>query len=366
MGDAWEAAEKAGGNLPAKHPLSATTTLDDNNIAIPKPYATLLVDARNGFNELSQKVGLWTVRHRWPSSSRFAFNCYRHAAQLVIRRAGQPCSIILSQEGVTQGDPISMVIYGVAMTPLTESLRTTLPNVLQAWYADDSAFDGAIPEIAAAMQLILAKGPARGYYPEPSKSILICNPTVRETVQGELEAFHFQYEDGYRHVGGFIGTPEAKAKWLQPQIQQWILGIQRLAKVAPRFPQTAHAGLSKSLQHEWQYLQRVVPNVGPALAPIEAALAETFLPALLAATDEDAKRLRELTTLPVCHAGMGIPNPETSASICYGASRQLTDPLTQSLAAGTELGVRVYAVSCAQSRKMQQLQKNDQSATIFK
>ena len=97
---------------------------------------------------------------------------------MVIRRSGRPGSVILSQEGVTQGDPISMVIYGVALTPLTESVRAAQPNILQAWYADDSSFAGSAPAIAAAMRTILEKGPARGYYPEPSKSILICNPAV--------------------------------------------------------------------------------------------------------------------------------------------------------------------------------------------
>jgi len=46
-----------------------------------------------------------------------------------------------------------------------------------------------------------------------------------------------------------------KAQWLQPQIQQWVKGVERLAQVAPRYPQTAYAGLTKSLQLEWQYLQ---------------------------------------------------------------------------------------------------------------
>jgi len=190
---------------------TTTTTVE-----LGQPYATLLVDACNGFNELSRKAAMWTVRHRWPSGSRFAFNCYRHAAQLVIHRSGRPGSVILSQEGVTQGDPISMVIYGVALTPLTESVRAAQPNTLQAWYADDSSFAGSAPAIAAAMRTILEKGPARGYYPKPSKSILICNPAVRETVQGELGTFHFQSEEGYRHVGRFIGTENMKAQWLQP------------------------------------------------------------------------------------------------------------------------------------------------------
>ena len=35
---------------------------------------TTLVDAHNGFNELSRLAMLWTVRHRWPTGARFAFN----------------------------------------------------------------------------------------------------------------------------------------------------------------------------------------------------------------------------------------------------------------------------------------------------
>jgi len=361
MGDAWAEAELNGGRTQPKRTSPTAATTDPSNGA-DQPYATLLVDARNGFNELSRKAALWTVRHRWPHGSRFAFNCYRHAAQLVIRRPGRPCSVILSQEGVTQGDPISMVIYGVALTPLTETVRQQLPATLQAWYADDSAFGGTAPDIAAAMRTILERGPARGYFPEPSKSILICNPAVRATVQAELAEFSFQYEDGYRHVGGFIGTPEAKTKWIQPQIQQWIKGIERLANVAPRFPQTAYAGLAKSLQLEWQYLQRVAPDVGAALAPLENAITTTFLPALIAEPEETIRRLRETTTLPVRYAGLGVPNPGKTARQNHEASRELTAPLTLSLATGEELGIRAYAIACATTRKMQQKRK-DTAAT---
>ena len=43
-----------------------------------EPSGTTLVDACNGFNELSRLAMLWTVRHRWPAGARFAFNCYKH------------------------------------------------------------------------------------------------------------------------------------------------------------------------------------------------------------------------------------------------------------------------------------------------
>ena len=93
---------------------------DDSNSATP--HAVLLVDARNGFNELGRRAMLWTVRHLWAAGARFSFNCYRHFSQLILRRRGEPCSILLSQEGVTQGDPLSMVLYGLALTPLAKDL----------------------------------------------------------------------------------------------------------------------------------------------------------------------------------------------------------------------------------------------------
>ena len=70
-----------------------------------EPSETTLIDARNGFNELSRLEMLWTVRHRWPEGSRFAFNCYRHWAKLLLRQTGDPLLTILSREGGTQGDP---------------------------------------------------------------------------------------------------------------------------------------------------------------------------------------------------------------------------------------------------------------------
>ena len=44
-------------------------TKDDDSGGMP------LVNSRNGFNELSRLVILWTVRQRWPEGARFAFNC---------------------------------------------------------------------------------------------------------------------------------------------------------------------------------------------------------------------------------------------------------------------------------------------------
>ena len=39
-----------------------------------EPSGTMLVDACNGFNELSRLEMLWTVWHRWLAGARFTFN----------------------------------------------------------------------------------------------------------------------------------------------------------------------------------------------------------------------------------------------------------------------------------------------------
>ena len=43
-----------------------------------EPSGKMIVDARNGFNDLSRLAMLWTMRCRWPAGARFAFNCYSH------------------------------------------------------------------------------------------------------------------------------------------------------------------------------------------------------------------------------------------------------------------------------------------------
>ena len=48
-------------------------------------------------------------------------------------------------------------------------------------------------------------GPARGYFPEPAKSTIICAPNHQAAAREALRLFDFQYRDGFRYVGGFIG-----------------------------------------------------------------------------------------------------------------------------------------------------------------
>lgn len=45
--------------------------------------------------------------------------------------------MLYSSKGTTQGDPLAMVMYALAMKPLIGKLQSDAPNVKQIWYADD-------------------------------------------------------------------------------------------------------------------------------------------------------------------------------------------------------------------------------------
>jgi hypothetical protein len=345
---------------PQRRPDTPPSTNQDLEAPIPaaaaedeeEPSGLLQVDAMNGFGELGRKAMLWTTRHRWANGALFAFNCYRHAATLILRRQGGSCEILLSREGVTQGDPLAMVLYGLALTPLAEQLRRAVPSVAQPWYADDAAMAGPVRGIARAMRLLQQQGPARGYFPEPAKSIFVGHAATIDAAKTLLEdEFEFQYSVGSRYVGGFIGDQTSQSQWLQPKIQKWVEGVQILAKVARRFPQTAYAGLVQSLQGEWQYLQRVLPGTADAFEPLDNAITGIFLPALLEESAEELASMRPLLALSVRQAGLGVARPQATAESSHRASVRSTSQLAASLRSGAPLDASAYAADASQNRR---------------
>ena len=94
----------------------------------------------------------------------------------------------------------------------------------------------------------------------------------------------------------------------------------------------------------------VIENVGDHFAPIEEALANVFIPALLGG--KEGEQLRELFTLLV------LPNPAKRAKDGYRASLECTKALTASLIARKDLDANGYAsnvkrheLGCARRRR---------------
>jgi hypothetical protein len=273
---------------------------------------------------------LWTVRHLWPSGARFCFNVYRHWSILIIRGADGSALFIMSREGVTQGDPMAMVAYGLMLLPLIKLLKKEHPDVSQPWYADDAGAGGSFTAIRKQFESLQKLGPARGYFPEPSKSILVVRETNLAAAKAALGDLGFRITTGNRYLGGFIGEAAPQEEWVREQTSAWADAVTTLAKVCKRYPQLAYAGLQKSLQQEWQFLQRVTDGISTEFQAVESSLKDDFLPALLGQS-KVGQPLRDLLALPVKHAGIAIPNPTTSAGGNFRASTIVCGHLVASL-----------------------------------
>ena len=127
---------------------------------------------------------------------------------------------------------------------------------------------------------LIAKGPSVGYFPEPEKSWHICPKEQEDAARAAFEeaGVPVNFCRGKRYVGGFVGLEAMLERWIDPKVEKWVAGIEILARIASRFPQTAYAGLVSSLQAKWQYLCRVVPGVERFLGPIETAISAKFIP----------------------------------------------------------------------------------------
>ena len=84
------------------------------------------------------------------------------------------------REGVTRGDPLSMVFFGITLVPLAEELRAVDSGLLSPFYADDAAFDGSARQSAHLLNLLVERGLDRGYFPEPAKSLFILDTPDQE------------------------------------------------------------------------------------------------------------------------------------------------------------------------------------------
>ncbi|KAL7474869.1 hypothetical protein ACHAW6_000817 [Cyclotella cf. meneghiniana] len=115
-------------------------------------------------------------------------------------------------------------------------------------------------------------------------------------------------------------------------IQRWVLGIERLAVVASRFPHSAYMGLVSCL----------IPDVGPCLAPVENALRTKFIPAILGIdgpTIDDNHRT--LLGNGVKTGGLVIPDPTLAASL-YSTSMESTDMLKGTLIRNKPISVEAH------------------------
>ena len=98
----------------------------------------LLIDASNAFNSLNNKVTLHNIAILCPSLATVLSNTYRGHSKLFVNG-----ETINSREGTTQGDPLDMVFYALAIIPLTNACKVESMQG-EVWLADDATGAGRL------------------------------------------------------------------------------------------------------------------------------------------------------------------------------------------------------------------------------
>ena len=93
-------------------------------------WGVLLLDASDTLNECNVQMMTWAVRHLWPTGSRFVFNLHRHHSKTIMHGATAKRSFFLDcREGVSQGCPMSMTLYGLLLSPFITKLKQLFPTL---------------------------------------------------------------------------------------------------------------------------------------------------------------------------------------------------------------------------------------------
>ena len=115
----------------------------------------LLIDASNAFNLLNQKLALENIETICPSFVTALRNSSSEPSDLFVNGTK-----LKSGEGVTQGDPLSMAMYGIAILPLIKRFNVT--ETSQKWFADDGNSGGELTKLSEVFRVLQEDGPNYG------------------------------------------------------------------------------------------------------------------------------------------------------------------------------------------------------------
>ena len=150
-----------------------------------------------------------------------------------------------------------MIAYGIGVISLIRELLGAHPCVTQLWYLDDAGAGGKFPYILAHLQKLQASGLSRGYFPEPTKSILVVAPRNVAWAGEFFKGMGIKVVTESRYLGGFIGEGEAEKSWLAGKVTGWTESVETLVGVSLKHRLSAYARLQKPLQQECAFVQLI-------------------------------------------------------------------------------------------------------------
>ena len=201
--------------------------------------AVLLVDASNAFNSLNREAALHNIRHICPTLSTILINVYREATDLFVDGI-----VLASEEGTTQGDPLAIPMYALAMIPLITRVGESI-NIIQVWYANDASGAGGLSSIQSWLDKISDLGPAFGHYANACKTWLVAKESHlarAKEIFSDTQVRVTSY--GRPHLVVPLGSKDFVDQFSSKKITQWREELLQLADIAKNQPHAAYTAFT--------------------------------------------------------------------------------------------------------------------------
>ena len=229
----------------------------------------LLVDATNAFNCLNRNVALQNIQFNCPEIATILINTYQRPLVLMIN-----WQELLSEEGTTQGDPLSTPMYAISILPLIRRLAND--NVQQVWYADDTTATGKLTyckgggtnwkcwvRLLDITQIRLKPGSL------PRKNILTWLLILSRILISKLlkrEGVILVHHSAAKNSSWRL----LKKKW------EWCFEIDNLSAIVASQPHAAYSAFTHGLFGKWTFLLRTCADIESLLMPLEESLMMKF------------------------------------------------------------------------------------------
>ena len=239
--------------------------------------ALLLVDATNAFNTLNRQAALHNIQVICPVISTILNNTHKAPVRMFVAGAGK----IASREGTTQGDPLAMAMYALAVTPLIKRLKEQVPTASQVWFADDSSAAGKLVALRNWWQHLMILGPEFGYFPNAGKTTVVVKEEFLKQAKVLFDETGIKITtDGHKVLGAACGKRSFVDGYVVDKIKEWEEEIDMLSKIAEMYPHAAYTAFTRAIMGKWKYLMRTIDGIGNMLQPLEKAISAKFIPAL--------------------------------------------------------------------------------------
>ena len=114
-----------------------------------------------------REAAFHVVEDVFPDLIEWVLTCYNCEAKLIFGK-----TIILSQVGFHQGDPLASFLFSLTLQPIIAKIQERVPGLkLNEWYLDDGSLGGKKEQLQEVVDIILQKGPARGLFMSTARTV---------------------------------------------------------------------------------------------------------------------------------------------------------------------------------------------------